>query len=1725
MSSQAIHRLVFIDSAIKDIEHLLQGVSAGTSSNLAIVVIDNQRDGIEQISEVIRNYGDIESIHIVSHGQAGLVQLGSTPLGHATLDRYANQLQQWSSRFVNTEILLYGCEVAATAAGKEFVRQLAALTGAKVAASTTPVGNAKLGGDWQLDFATAPVRSALAFTSSTMSSYEFAFNLLPNLIYSVSGNTLHYTSINGGGNFVPVSPTTGLPVNNTLAFATNAIARDHLSANQILYYISNVSNRLGAWDPVTGTATDIAAITGTENPNLQSAARMAFRDDGQLYVMINNNLHTVSTGSGLGVGNSTPAGTTTLVTTISLSLGGNGGDMAFDPANPNVLYITGGGSAPNLYRVTFTGATPSAPTLVGSIGFSSSGLAFGPDGNLYGSNGTRLVRISTIDGSATDVGNIGSVGVNDFATLPTPSPDVDLSISVTDSQVTVAPNGSITYTITVRNNSLYDLRGISIVDTFGDPSLTGTPTWSAPLSAGVTFPTAADQSGTGNINVKVNLAAGATVTYTVTGLTATNTPGATITNTATVAPPEGYTDKASNPGANSATDLTTIGIVDTTPPTVTVNPLVTNDGTPQLTGTIDDPTAIVKVTVNGIEYTATNNGNGTWTLPNDTIAIPLSSGTYDVKVVATDTAGNVGSDTTTNELIVDTTPPVVTVTPLTTADGTPQLTGTIDDPTATVKVTVNGVEYTATNNGNGTWTLADNTIASPLSSGTYDVKVTATDALGNTGSDTTTGELTVDRTPPIVTVNPLTTADSTPQLTGTVDDPNATVKVTVNGVEYTATNNGNGTWTLADNTITTPLLSGTYDVEVTATDILGNSGSDTTSNELIVDTTPPVVTVNSLTTGDSTPQLTGTIDDPTATVKVTVNGVEYIATNNGNGTWTLADNTIGTTLADGMYDIKAVATDAMGNTGQDNTTNELVINSKTPFVLLTLIDSNTSEDGGTGKFQAVLNSKPTANVTLSFSSSHPSEGVPTITTITFTPDNWNTPQIVTVQGKDDAIADGNITYQIQTSVSSNDSNYDGINVPNIPFINVDNDTPGITITPTTNLTTSEAGKTATFTILLKSQPTANVVINLVSSNPTEGTVPKSITFTPTNWNRSQTVTITGVDDALIDGDVRYTIQASVSSSDSKYSQLSPVSVSVTNLDNDRLNLSPIAKSPTVQVIPGVPIKLAGLSATDPDGSIAAYTIATLPPANQGILFLGDPTTGGKAIRSGQTLTPDQIRQLIFLPAPGFTGGSFTYTAMDNSGLTTPPATVSLNLHRTLPPVTSDVNVTLLSNSLTYISNLVATDPDGTIAFYIISTLPDVEQGTLFLGEPTTGGTPIQPGQRLTAEQVQQLVFQATDRFSGASFSYSAVDDMGAIDLTPATVTLSASLLELPTCKLGVYLKGTRQKDRLEGTSDGDRLRGRKGNDVLHGRDCNDIVLGGRGKDRLFGDAGNDTLRGGVGRDRLLGGSGNDLLNGGRGQDRLFGGTGNDILIGKRHGDRLNGNQGNDRIHGGLGRDRIHGGAGNDVVRGGRGNDRIRGGGGDDRLRGNRGRDRLWGGRGNDLLNGGLRPDRLNGNKGNDTILGGRGNDWLRGRQADDVLFGGRNRDRLRGQQGHDSLFGGTGKDRLHGGTGNDVLLGGGGKDVLIGGTGSDRFVYTAMNERGDTIRDFAPTEDVIDLSQIFVDSRYTNPDRFSNYVELIQQGLNTIVQVDFRGEGQSKKALVTLENVNANTLGQQHFLV
>ncbi|WP_417358994.1 Ig-like domain-containing protein [Galbibacter sp.] len=402
--------------------------------------------------------------------------------------------------------------------------------------------------------------------------------------------------------------------------------------------------------------------------------------------------------------------------------------------------------------------------------------------------------------------------------------------------------------------------------------------------------------------------------------------------------------------ASTSTDVTDGELtIDTVAPVApTVNPVVTNDPTPIITGTADSGDTLT-VTVNGVTYTEgdgnlVDHGDGTWTLQ-----IPdgneISDGVYDVVATATDLAGNTSSDGTVDELTIDLTAPTVpTVVPQVTNDQTPTITGTVDS-VDDITITVNGVTYTEgdgnlVDNGDGTWTLQI-PLGNEIPEGIYDVVATATDAVGNTSTDSTQGELTIDLTPPTVPiVNAQTTSDSTPMLTGTADSVDD-LTVTVDNITYTEgdgnlIDNGDDTWTLQipDGN---EIPDGTYDVVATVTDTVGNTISDGTVDELTIDpnaiSTP---TVNKLYTNDPTPIITGTADSADD-LTVEVDGVVYTEADgnlvdNGNNTWTLQIPD-GNTLLDGDYDVVATATDTTtGGTSVDTTTNELTIDRQAPTV-------------------------------------------------------------------------------------------------------------------------------------------------------------------------------------------------------------------------------------------------------------------------------------------------------------------------------------------------------------------------------------------------------------------------------------------------------------------------------------------------------------------------------------------------------------------------------------------------------------------------------------------------------------------------------------------------------------------------------------------------------------------------------------------------------------------------
>jgi uncharacterized delta-60 repeat protein len=165
----ASQSLLFVDGSVTDYQQLVAGVTQGTE----IHVLDPVQDAVTQITNTLLGRQNIASLHIVSHGEAGGLDFGSSQLNLGDLPGYASQLQSWGKALTNdADLLLYGCDVAQGELGKAFTSILSQLTGADIAASNDITGNASKGGNWTLEYQTGSIEAELAFQAGTLNQYS-----------------------------------------------------------------------------------------------------------------------------------------------------------------------------------------------------------------------------------------------------------------------------------------------------------------------------------------------------------------------------------------------------------------------------------------------------------------------------------------------------------------------------------------------------------------------------------------------------------------------------------------------------------------------------------------------------------------------------------------------------------------------------------------------------------------------------------------------------------------------------------------------------------------------------------------------------------------------------------------------------------------------------------------------------------------------------------------------------------------------------------------------------------------------------------------------------------------------------------------------------------------------------------------------------------------------------------------------------------------------------------------------------------------------------------------------------------------------------------------------------------------------------------------------------------------------------------------------------------------
>ncbi len=292
--------------------------------------------------------------------------------------------------------------------------------------------------------------------------------------------------------------------------------------------------------------------------------------------------------------------------------------------------------------------------------------------------------------------------------------------------------------------------------------------------------------------------------------------------------------------------------------------------------------------------------------------------------------------------------------------------------------------------------------------------------------------------------------------------------------------------------------------------------------------------------------------------------------------------------------------------------------------------TNVNETGPTSdSYTIVLNTMPTANVTITVTPDDEASlgaGAGNPITLTFTTANWNVAQTVTVTAVDDAEAQGYHSATITHGAASTDPSYNGLSIRNVTARITDNDTAGITVTESGGSTdVNEQGATSdTYTLVLNTRPTANVVVTVASDAQTTVS-PNTVTFTPANWNAPQTVTVTAVNDFAAEGAHSSIITHGAASTDANYNNLVISGVIAHVTDND-----------TVGVTISEPGGSTGVSESGPTSDTYTVVLNTQPSADVTITILPDVQT---------TVSP---ATLTFTPANWNVPQTVTVTAVEDA---------------------------------------------------------------------------------------------------------------------------------------------------------------------------------------------------------------------------------------------------------------------------------------------------------------------------------------------------------------------------------------------------------------------------------------------------------------------------------------------
>ncbi|MFN9718521.1 MAG: DUF2341 domain-containing protein, partial [Planctomycetota bacterium] len=164
--------LIVIDYRVRDADTLLTELLS-ENRDVRLLRLTADDDGLAQITTKLQSLGTVSVIHLLTHGRDGEILLGSTRLSASSLPTHTAELSAWSNYLTaDADLLVYGCDVAASSTGQNFVERLHQITAADVAASTDTTGGSSLGGDWDLEYVTGNVAAGPLFSTRVIQSWQ-----------------------------------------------------------------------------------------------------------------------------------------------------------------------------------------------------------------------------------------------------------------------------------------------------------------------------------------------------------------------------------------------------------------------------------------------------------------------------------------------------------------------------------------------------------------------------------------------------------------------------------------------------------------------------------------------------------------------------------------------------------------------------------------------------------------------------------------------------------------------------------------------------------------------------------------------------------------------------------------------------------------------------------------------------------------------------------------------------------------------------------------------------------------------------------------------------------------------------------------------------------------------------------------------------------------------------------------------------------------------------------------------------------------------------------------------------------------------------------------------------------------------------------------------------------------------------------------------------------------